>query len=111
MTTQTRTEWRLGDRAQNLAYGPLAVALYAADLPDEPQLDDLSRLAAQGVARLGGVTRVRELYQEWTALTARVDLDGLSPEEYQRAIRAMWPDATKMDRCVGLAYQRLIWSP
>jgi hypothetical protein len=108
----------VGATPRSLRYGEWAVALYASDVPypasdgiegtavasDEQALDCF---VAQGVRRLGGVSMVHALHKTWLDLNEQF-LDGrLHGSAYEQAIRDLWPDGNRLERCLACDFKRL----
>jgi len=96
----------------------MAIALYAApDLPfpERPRLSpqELAAHAAQGIARLGGVDRVRSLYVELHAANRALLADRIDEALYEAKVAALLtrahtdkPDADRFNRCIAYDYGR-----
>ncbi|MEU5878120.1 hypothetical protein [Spirillospora sp. NPDC047279] len=99
-----------------LTFGQLAVALYAADIPETGPhtlpADEVITLAAQGLERLG-YERVRELDARTRKINRHYlrELDSSSPtriqaitDEWKAVSAQLWPDEQRMQRCTDLAF-------
>lgn len=99
---------RWGTDVPHLGYGELAIALYASDLSSaDPKGNELTRLADQGIERLGGLQQVRALYEWWTDLNIAREQRRITVSEYAAALRRRWEDQDLFERCKMLDYQRL----
>ncbi len=94
-----------------LPYGDLAVALYASDLQTPAGSLPEAAVAAyaeEGARRLGGYERVAYLHRQWRGLNQRFMNSRISPAEYRAALADLWPDARRLDACMGYDIGRLL---
>lgn len=95
----------------DLGYGDFAIALYASSLPiPAPDLegDTIAAYAEEGTGILGGHEAVRNLHAYWLRLNLDLIRSRISAEDHAIAMKRLWPDAERLERCIGYDTVRLL---
>jgi hypothetical protein len=83
----------------------LALALYAADLPDSRlTMPEVLTLAHEGIERLGGVESVHERAQKLRDFNLLLLDEQIDRRQHEKLMREHWPDRRRLDRCLDYAH-------
>lgn len=95
---------------EDLPYGSFAVALYASDMPDVGAVTDVEQIlswARSGAERLG-LDEVHRRHSRWLSLNGQLIDRQITPERHHEAMAELWPDAERLERCIGYDIGRFL---